>query len=153
AIVSGMKLPAVILLALISAVNGQTNPTTQPSIPAPTAPLPNGLTRIFDGSTTNGWTQLPENSWTVRDNILTSVGAARGVIYTNKPYDRYRIVFDVRHVAGNKDHRAGVLVFCTAPKPDEKPLDALGGIQFQVPNGGSWDYRKGHNNGGQDYFT
>jgi hypothetical protein len=146
--------PAALLtfLLLAATAQAQTNPTTQPSLPAPTAALPPGLTRIFDGKTLDGWTQLPPDSWIVRDNILASLGAARGVIYTNQSFDRYRIVFDVRHVAGNKDHRAGVLVFCTAPKEGEKPLDALGGIQFQVPNGGSWDYRKGHNNGGKDYF-
>jgi hypothetical protein len=63
----------------------------------------------------------------------------------------------MRHVyggVGKNDHRACVLVFCTAPaSDDEKPLDALAGIQFQPPNGGSWDYRKGHNNGGKDFFT
>jgi hypothetical protein len=32
-------------------------------------------------------------------------------------------------------------------------LDALGGIQFQPPNGGSWDYRPGHNNSGKGLFT
>jgi hypothetical protein len=31
-------------------------------------------------------------------------------------------------------------------------LDALGGIQFQVPNGWYWDYRPGHNNGGGSEF-
>jgi hypothetical protein len=35
----------------------------------------------------------------------------------------------------------------------ERPLDALGGIQFQPPNGGSWDYRPGKNNGGKGLFT
>jgi hypothetical protein len=30
----------------------------------------------------------------------------------------------------------------------EKPLDAIGGIQFQVPNGGHWDYRPGQNKAG-----
>jgi len=75
------------------------------------------------------------------------------VIYTEKSFDRYRVIFDVRHVSGNPDHRAAVLVFCTPPATDEKPLDALGGIQFQVPNGGTWDYRKGKNNGGKGLFT
>ncbi|HSV16626.1 MAG TPA: family 16 glycoside hydrolase, partial [Tepidisphaeraceae bacterium] len=82
-----------------------------------------------------------------------SVGAGRGVIYTAKSFGRYRIVFDIRHVSGNPDHQACVLVFCTAPTPGVKPPDALGGIQFQVPTGGHWDYRKGHNNGGNDEFT
>jgi len=30
-------------------------------------------------------------------------------------------------------------------------LDALGGIQFQVPNGGHWDYRPGFNKGGTGF--
>jgi hypothetical protein len=92
-------------------------------------------------------------AWFVRDGILSSSGAGRGVIYTSKSYDRYRVIFDARHVWGSPDHRAGVLVFCTEPTVGEKPLDALGGIQFQVPNGGSWDYRKGKNNSGKDVFT
>jgi hypothetical protein len=32
-------------------------------------------------------------------------------------------------------------------------LDALGGVQFQVPNGGHWDYRQGMNNNGGPEFT
>jgi hypothetical protein len=46
-----------------------------------------------------------------------------------------------------------VLIFCTRPQADEVPLDALAGIQFQVPLGGHWDYRPGHNNAGDDSFT
>ena len=44
-------------------------------------------------------------------------------------------------------------MFCQMPQKDEKPADALAGIQFQVPNGGHWDYRKGHNNSGKEEFT
>jgi hypothetical protein len=44
-------------------------------------------------------------------------------------------------------------IFCTRPLPDEIPLDALGGIQFQAPNGGHWDYRPGQNNAGGEEFT
>ena len=97
--------------------------------------------------------QSPPVAWTVRNGVLASLGAGRGVIYTRQSFDRYRVIFDVRHVSGNPDHRAGVLVFCTAPTDGEQPLDALAGIQFQVPNGGSWDYRKGKNNGGKGLFT
>jgi 3-keto-disaccharide hydrolase len=75
------------------------------------------------------------------------------VICTKQSFGRYRVIFDIRHNTGKPDHRAGVLVFCTAPAEGEKPLDALGGIQFQVPNGGHWDYRKGKNNAGNDLFT
>ncbi len=90
--------------------------------------------------------------WVVKDGVMTSTGTGRGVIYTTKDYSRYRLMFTMRHVSGNPDHQACVLIFCTRPQAGEKPLDALGGIQFQVPNGGHWDYRPGMNNsGGQEF--
>ena len=75
------------------------------------------------------------------------------MIYTAADYARYRLMFTMRHVSGNPDHQACVLVFCSRPQGGEKPLDALGGIQFQVPNGGHWDYRPGMNNNGGAEFT
>jgi hypothetical protein len=57
----------------------------------------------------------------------------------------------MRHVSGKPDHQACMLIFCTRPVEGEKPLDALGGIQFQVPNGGHWDYRKGENKAGKGF--
>jgi hypothetical protein len=62
-------------------------------------------------------------------------------------------MFTMRHVSGKPDHQACILIFCTRPAAEEKPLDALAGIQFQVPNGGSWDYRKGHNNSGAGEYV
>jgi len=91
--------------------------------------------------------------WTVKDGAMASVGAGRGVIYTAGDYDRYRLMFTMRHVSGNPDHQACALIFCTRPAAEEIPLDALGGIQFQVPNGGHWDYRPGQNNAGGDEFA
>jgi hypothetical protein len=91
--------------------------------------------------------------WVVKDGAMASTGTGRGVIYTAKDYSRYRLMFTMRHVSGKPDHQACVLVFCTRPQGDDKPLDALGGIQFQVPNGGHWDYRPGMNNGGGQEFT
>jgi hypothetical protein len=91
--------------------------------------------------------------WVVKDGAMASTGAGRGVIYTAKDYSRYRLMFTMRHVSGNPDHQACILIFCQRPPADEKPLDALGGIQFQVPNGGHWDYRPGMNNGGGEEFT
>src|SRR5687768_15903790 len=64
-----------------------TSPTTQQSIaniasvPAPSAPLPPGMTKIFDGKTLGGWRQIPPDSWTVKNEILASLGSARGVIF------------------------------------------------------------------------
>jgi hypothetical protein len=85
----------------------------------------------------------------VKDGAMASTGAGRGVIYTAQDYSRYRLTFTMRHVPGNPDHQACVLIFCSRPRHEEKPLDALGGIQFQVPNGGHWDYRPGMNNNGR----
>jgi hypothetical protein len=91
--------------------------------------------------------------WIVKDGAMASAGAGRGVIYTAKDFRRYRLMFTMRHVAGKPDHQACVLIFGTRPQAEEKPLDALGGIQFQVPNGGHWDYRPGMNNSGGQEFT
>jgi uncharacterized protein YdhG (YjbR/CyaY superfamily) len=91
--------------------------------------------------------------WVVKDGAMASTGTGRGVIYSAKDYRRFRLSFSMRHVSGNPDHQACVLIFCTRPQAGEKPLDALAGIQFQVPNGGHWDYRPGMNNNGGAEFT
>jgi hypothetical protein len=90
--------------------------------------------------------------WVVKDGVMASTGVGRGVIYSAKDYGRFRLTFTMRHVSGNPDHQACVLIFCSRPQPGEKALDALGGIQFQVPNGGHWDYRPGKNNNGGAEF-
>lgn len=90
--------------------------------------------------------------WVAKDGLMASTGSGRGVIYTASDYGHFRLSFTMRHVAGNPDHQACILIFCTRPQPGEKPLDALGGIQFQVPNGGHWDYRPGMNNNGGPEF-
>jgi hypothetical protein len=91
--------------------------------------------------------------WVVKDGAMASTGAGRGVIYTTRDFSRYRLTFTMRHVSGNPDHQAGILIFCSRPQAGERPLDALAGIQFQVPNGGHWDYRPGMNNNGGAEFT
>lgn len=91
--------------------------------------------------------------WTVKDGAMASTGSGRGVIYTDHDYGRFRWVFTIRHISGNPDHQACVLIFCTRPAPNRIPLDALGGIQFQVPRGGHWDYRPGHNDAGEGEFS
>jgi hypothetical protein len=91
--------------------------------------------------------------WIVKNGVMASTGAGRGVIYTARDYGRFRLMFTMRHVSGDPDHQACILVFCTRPEHDQTPLDALGGIQFQVPKGGHWDYRSGHNNAGGVEFV
>jgi hypothetical protein len=97
--------------------------------------------------------QSPDTGWIVKDGVMASTGTGRGVIYTAQDYSRFRLTFTMRHVSGDPDHQACVLIFCTRPQPDENPLDALAGIQFQVPNGGHWDYRPGKNSAGGPEFT
>jgi hypothetical protein len=91
--------------------------------------------------------------WTVKEGAMASTGSGRGVIYTVQDFQRFRLTFTMRHVSGSPDHQACVLIFCARPPWNEIPLDALGGIQFQVPRGGHWDYRPGHNTAGGDEFT
>jgi hypothetical protein len=106
---------------------------------------------IFDGKSLDGWVQIPADSWEVKGGAMASKGAGRGVIYTKDDYTKYRLVFVMRHVSGKPDHQACVLVFCTRPEEGKKPLDALGGVQFQPPNGGHWDYRPGQNIAGKGF--
>lgn len=93
--------------------------------------------------------QSPASAWVVKDGALASTGAGRGVIYTREDFSHYRVVFQVRQIAGN--HVPGVLVFGQRPAPGELGLDALGAIQFQVPRGGHWDYRPGINQAGEKF--
>jgi hypothetical protein len=120
------------------------------------------MTPIFDGKTLDGWKASVKGTnaadiskaWTVKGGAMASLGAGRGVLHTEKEYGNYRLIFTMRHIGGPpQDHRACVLIYCTAPAPGEPALDALGGIQFQPPNGGSWDYRPDKNNGGKGLFT
>ena len=106
---------------------------------------------LFDGKSLEGWMQIPAGSWNVKDGAMASVGAGRGVIFSRDDYSKFRLVFLLRHVSGKPDHQPCVLIFCTRPEQGKKPLDALGGIQFQPPNGGHWDYRPGHNKGGTGF--
>lgn len=93
------------------------------------------------------------SGWTLKDGAMASTGSGRGVIYTARDFTRFRLTFTMRHVSGNPDHQACVLIFCTRPQAGEKALDALAGIQMQPPNGGHWDYRPGMNSNGGAEFT
>lgn len=110
------------------------------------------MSSLFDGRTLDGWVTAT-NAWIVKSGAMASRGAGRGVIYTKGDYGNFRLIFTMRHVSGQPDHQACVLIFCARPPEGQKGLDALGGIQFQVPNGGHWDYRPGHNNSGGAEFA
>src|SRR5437762_2600822 len=148
----------VIVIGLLAVVAAEASRAGEPTEAAsnPSGSFPDTVLQqtkpLFDGKTLDGWTQVPANSWEVKDGAMASRGIGRGVIYTEKDYAKYRLVFLMRHVSGKPDHQPCVLIFCFRPENGKKPLDALGGIQFQPPNGGHWDYRPGINKGG-DGFT
>jgi len=101
---------------------------------------------MFDGSTLTGWTPSKPDGWTVKDGAIHGNGTARGWIYFTNQAGSFRWIFNVRQVVGN--HAPTVLIWGTT-----NPIrDALSAIQFQPPNGGHWDYRPGHNNGGGSLF-
>lgn len=129
----------------------QLRPETQELLKNQPQGLPaNRLNRtLLEDAYPTDLTRSLDTSWIVKDGAMASTGAGRGVIYSKNDYTNYRIIFDVRQVSGN--HQPCVLLFCTRPAEGEKGLDALGGIQFQVPNGGHWDYRPGFNNGGSGF--
>jgi hypothetical protein len=122
-----------------------------PATAAPKASNPYGdpnLVSMFDGKTLDGWTPHKASGWTVKNGAIHGTGTAgRGWIYYNKAQvGDFRWIFNVRQVKGN--HAPTVLIWGTT-----NPIrDALSAIQFQPPNGGHWDYRPGHNNGGGSLF-
>ena len=162
-----MKTSCWLVVALTLSTNLFAQEATNPPAVTPAETLSQAtldkiaaMTPIFDGKTLDGWKASSKGvaeadvakAWTVKDGAIASLGAGRDVLYTAKQYGNYRIIFDMRHVSGQPDHQACVLVYCYEPTEQQKALDALGGVQFQVPNGGSWDYRPGKNNGGKGVF-
>jgi hypothetical protein len=109
-----------------------------------------GLKSIFDGMTTNGWDMNPMGNCVVKDGTLASSGVGRGWCATKEDYTHYRILFKL-HPGGTGGHAPTVLIFNTRPAAGQKGLDAMGGIQFQPPNGGHWDYRPGKNTAGAGF--
>ncbi|HUR06900.1 MAG TPA: CBM35 domain-containing protein [Nonomuraea sp.] len=127
-------------------------PSPDLTVHTPVAQNPYGdpyLASMFDGTTLDGWTPHAAAGWTVKSGAIHGTGTAgRGWIYYDKQQTgTFRWIFNVRQVSG--DHAPTVLIWGTTT-----PIrDALSAIQFQPPNGGHWDYRPGHNNGGGSLFT
>jgi Domain of Unknown Function (DUF1080) len=140
-----------VALAAAAAITPLALASTSDSGPAAKAPAPPygdpNLVSMFDGKTLDGWTQAKAGEWTVKNGAIHGNGTGRGWVYYNKQQvGTFRWIFNVRQLAGN--HAPTVLIWGTT-----MPIrDALSGIQFQPPNGGHWDYRPGHNNGGKGEF-
>ncbi len=118
--------------------------------PTPPGDNPYGdpnLVSMFDGTSLDGWTPHKAGGWTVQNGAIHGTGTAgRGWIHYNQQVGTFRWIFQVRQVTGN--HAPTVLIWGTT----DPIRDALSAIQFQPPNGGHWDYRPGHNNGGGSLF-
>ncbi|MCK2237456.1 MULTISPECIES: family 16 glycoside hydrolase [unclassified Crossiella] len=105
------------------------------------------LKPMFDGKTLDGWTASKPGEYLVKDGAIHSTGKSRGWLYYNKQQaGTFRWLFHLRQVKGN--HAPSVLIWGVT-----QPINGLGAIQFQPPNGGHWDYRPGHNNSGKEFFT
>jgi hypothetical protein len=129
-----------------SVADAAVTPAADAPTPAPDAGGADaGLQKIFDGTTLTGWTSVPPNMFKVSGGALVATGVGRGTFATDQKYGHYRILFSVKP-GGTGGHAPTVLVFCLYPGKD-----ALGGIQFQPPNGGHWDYRPGHNDAGAGF--
>ena len=120
----------------------------QAALPQTAKPADAGWQQLFDGTTLTGWTQVPDGNWAVVDGAMKATGKGRGYIATNENYSHYRLLFSLKP-GGTGGHKPTVLIFNTT-LPNK--LDAAGGIQFQPPNGGTWDYRPGKNNAGKGLF-
>ena len=71
---------------------------------------------LFDGKTLDGWILVPDESWVVKDGAMASTGNGRGMIYTKDDFSKFRLLFTIRHLKSEKDHHAGVLIFCARPE-------------------------------------
>lgn len=111
--------------------------------PVSGGPGPFGCTNckpLFDGKTLEGWETRDMTNWIAKDGVLASQGKV-APIWTKADLGTYRLFFDVRQVMGN--HKPDVIFFGKRPGPEGGQSGALGGAQFQPPNGGSWNYGAG----------
>jgi hypothetical protein len=80
------------------------------------------------------------------NGVIHSNANSRGFLATNTTYDSFRFLFTERILT--TVHQACVLIWGETPMGTTPLGDADGAIQFQVPNGGHWDYRPGTNTAG-----
>jgi hypothetical protein len=115
-------------------------PDGGPSAGPPEQGAPYGCTgckRLFDGKTLDGWVTVPGAWKVIEGGVLASTGVAAD-LYTKEDLGDYRIFFQVRQEKGN--HKPCTVMFGKRPADETKAARALGGAQFQPPNGASWNY-------------
>jgi hypothetical protein len=153
--------------ALVATADGYANGGYQPAAETETGVLivlggaGENVKLLFDGKTFNGWDQNSgktiggaTGSWEIKDDALSAKGTTRGTLTPKDDYASFRLFFTLRHVhdaSMGGDHTPCIVIW-GMPR-DALPNDALGGVQFQPPNAGHWDYRPGKNNGGGSAFT
>jgi hypothetical protein len=124
-------------------------PTENPVPPGAFALCPK-CTKIFDGTTLDGWEQSPAGSFVVKEGAIASTGKGAHA-WTKEDYGDFRLFFQVKQISG--DHKPCTTLFNTRPAAGKAPARGLSGIQFQPPLGGSWDYRPGKNSGPDAHWT
>src|SRR5215213_6913471 len=79
-----------LLLGVLLIVTSTVHSQTLPSDSAPNAPLPPGMTRIFNGSNLEGWIQEPVNATSFSGGDITDVEAlAKKLSDKNDPVSKY----------------------------------------------------------------
>ena len=96
-----------------------------------------GTTKLFDGTTLNGW-QGDTKSWSVQDGAITGKTAKGGfLIYTKDDYADFRLTLQSKLVsAGN---HLGICIWGTR----QANFGYGGCILVIPPSGGLWDYHPG----------
>ena len=99
-----------------------------------------GMTKLFDGTTLNGWEQGTPMLWSVVDGTLDGKGTTNGaLLITKDDYADFRFIFSARMVANNGKGHLGVC-FWGGHNPPGKYNNCM---LLIPPGGGSWDYAKG----------
>ena len=88
------------LLMVLSLLGARGSMPLQPNRPSPAPHLRRMGPRSSTARRSTAGSQVPADSWTVKEGAMASTGAGRGVIYTKQDYSRYRLVFTMRHVFG-----------------------------------------------------
>jgi Domain of Unknown Function (DUF1080) len=97
---------------------------------------------IFDGTSLNGWVQVPASQWSVVNGAMHSTGSAksaRGFIYTTNTYGDFRFIFTSRLIQDPNDNPPHVP--CVLFWGESLTADAMEALQVQPPKGYMWDYR------------
>ena len=151
------------IAALIVSKSGYASATYQPQADPETDDLivlggvGEKVSLLFNGKDLDGWLQSSgkelgnaAGTWEVREHALHANGTVRGTLASKRDYASFRLILSVRQLpsTGTDNHYASALIWGIRPPPN----DALGALQFGLPNGYHWDYRPGKPGDGGTLF-